>query len=522
MTRFKFAVAAAITFALVGCTQGEQAPKKNPNAVKLDFYVMSQCPYGVQVVDGVKEALDALGPDVDFTMNFIGDEKDGKLTAMHGENEVAGNKVQLCAAKYAPATYREMIACQNKNYREVATNWEKCATDAKLPVEKIRACFTGQEGIDLLKASYAASKAANASGSPTIKLAGKPYNGARTSMAFRRALCAEFKPEALPEACKNIPEPPKVTVRILNDKRCTDCNADRYTPMIKSRLLNADIKTIDFSDPEGQKLWEEVGATGALPMIVFDETLDADKDGLQMLQRSLRPAGKLRSFEVGSKWNPVCADATACAKDECKNTLACRAEVKGKLELFLMSQCPYGLKAYNAMPEVLKAFGKEMNFQVHFIGGGDAEKGLTAMHGQSEVDENIRELCAMKLYPKNHKYMDYILCRNQNIRAVDKWADCATKATGIDAAAMQKCFDTEGKKLLEADYKVASALGIGASPSWMVNGKTQFSALDAPTIQKTFCQHNPGLKGCSVTLAAPAPDSPAGKAAAAPQGSCGN
>ncbi|MBI5537520.1 MAG: hypothetical protein HY898_32660, partial [Deltaproteobacteria bacterium] len=46
--------------------------KVNPGAVKVEMYVMSQCPYGVQAVNGVKDAIDKLGADVDFQIEFIG------------------------------------------------------------------------------------------------------------------------------------------------------------------------------------------------------------------------------------------------------------------------------------------------------------------------------------------------------------------------------------------------------------------------------------------------------------------
>jgi len=113
-----------------------QAPlKKSQDAVKLEFFVMSQCPYGVQVVNAVKDVVDKLGPDLDFTMDFIGTKgANGELSSMHGPNEVTGDIVQLCAAKAAPANYLAMAVCQNKTVQEVATNWEQCAKEAQLPV----------------------------------------------------------------------------------------------------------------------------------------------------------------------------------------------------------------------------------------------------------------------------------------------------------------------------------------------------------------------------------------------------
>jgi hypothetical protein len=132
----------------------------------------------------------------------------------------------------------------------------------------------------------------------------------------------------------------------------------------------------------------------------------------------VKPVGQYKVM-AGGNWNPACADDGGCQLEECKNTMACRPEEPNKLEVFVMSQCPCGVKGLDAMKEVLENFKKndaKIDFEIHFIGDGDAKTGLKAMHGQSEVDENIREICAIKHYPDNYKYMDYIWCRNKNIK----------------------------------------------------------------------------------------------------------
>ena len=95
--------------------------------------------------------------------------------------------------------------------------------------------------------------------------------------------------------------------------------------------------------------------------------------------------------------------------------------------------------------------------------------------------------------------MDYISCRNKNIRGTD-WESCTGK-NGIDTKVMKKCFEgDEGKKLHEEDIKIANGLGIGASPTWIANGKHKFSGIDAETIRRNICQHNKDLKGCENKL----------------------
>ena len=85
--------------------------------VKVDFYVMSQCPYGTQVEDAIKPVLDKLGKAVDFSINFIAtDLGGGKFSSLHGQGEVDENIRQLCAVKYYPNTYMDYIVCRNRTY----------------------------------------------------------------------------------------------------------------------------------------------------------------------------------------------------------------------------------------------------------------------------------------------------------------------------------------------------------------------------------------------------------------------
>jgi predicted DsbA family dithiol-disulfide isomerase len=500
--------------AVAGVVEGTR--KVNPGAPRVDLFVMSQCPYGVQAVNGFKDVMDKLGADVDLRVEFIGEKSpQGELTSMHGPKEVKGNLAQICAMKYSPKWF-DLLLCQNKNMREVDTNWEACAKETGVPADKVKACMDGEEGKKLLGDSFQRAKEKGARGSPTIYIGGQQYQGGRRAPDFFKAVCNAFTGKK-PEACANIPESPKVNVTLIGDKRCAECDTKRIEGMIRQRVANPVLTTVDYADAAGKALYDQIKGT-QLPAAVFDATLDGDKEAAMAFARNMKPVGNYKVVSMGGAWNPVCADEGGCDKDECKNTLQCRKEVENTLEVFVMSQCPFGVKGLDAMQEVLKNFDNKIDFQVHFIGQGDAAKGLTSMHGQGEVDEDMREICAIKKYPKNYKFMDYIWCRDKNIKDTN-WESCTGEKVGIDAKAIKKCFDGEdGKKLLEESFKYSAQLGFGASPTWLVNGKYKFSGVDPETINTNFCAHNK-LKGCENKLSGP-PAAPAGGQAAQPAG-CG-
>lgn len=478
----------------------------NVGAVELRMFVMSQCPYGVQAEAMVKEIADQLGPDLRVVIDYIGREKDGDLTSMHGPAEVTGDIAQLCAARHAPKLL-DFLECQNKDMKSVDTNWRSCAEDLALPVAEIESCLTSSTGKDLLRASFNRAAEKNASGSPTIFVAGEKYSGSRKRTALTRAICDAYS-GARPAACNEIPPAAKVNVTLLVDSRCKDCDTKRFETPIKSKIENPDITIVDYATPAGKSLYDTL-KPGPLPVLVFDSTLDGDPEAKRSYEKLLQQAGSYRFAAAGGNWNPVCADTGGCSLPECGASLACRAEKPNKLELFVMSQCPFGAKALIALEEVLANFkkhGAKLDFTIHWIGSGGPTD-LKSMHGQAEVDEDLRQVCAQKYYSAGLKYLDYMVCRARDYKNTD-WQRCTGGKSGLDASVIKTCSEgPEGKSLLAASFALSKASGVAASPTWFVNGTHKLSGIDAETIKSHVCKLNT-LPGCSVTLSGPPPKAP--------------
>jgi predicted DsbA family dithiol-disulfide isomerase len=516
-------------------------------AASLEFYVMSKCPYGTQVLDAIAPVLKKLGKSVDFSVDYIAtDNGDGKFSSLHGQTEVDEDLRELCAMKYYAADYKFMdyITCRDKSIQSTA--WESCATDNGMDAAKIKACAEGSEGTKLLSDSIKASDDAGASGSPTIFVNGQSYKGGRAEADFTRALCAAMTDK--PAACKNLPacssdvecnaqpdkegtcqnpstpqakcvysEPAKFSVVVINDKRCKGCDSSRAETVTTQYFKGAVIEKMDYTDPIAKSLMSAHGIK-LLPAYIFDGKVNESanwKSNPRLTSAFVLSGDKyyLAPSAVGSTFDPtaeICdngVDDTGnglvdCADPQCKDQMVCRKDMPKKLDVFVMSQCPYGVQALNSMKEVLDTFKGNVDFSVHYIAGYDQATGkFNSLHGQGEVDEDKRELCAMKYYPDNYKYMDYILCRNKDIKSTD-WQKCATD-NGMDAAKLKTCSEgDEGNNLLMGDLKIAESLEIGGSPTWLANNKYQFSGITADSIKTGYCLHNSGLAGCEKTLSA--------------------
>lgn len=507
------------------------------NTAKLDFYVMSQCPYGTQVEDAIKPVLDELGSCVNFNLNFISTANaDGTFRSLHGEPETQGNIVQLCAAEYNPDKYMDMIVCQNENAGSIPDNWEACAEENGLNVAKIKDCFEGEEGKELLRESILETQAVGASASPTIYLDGAKYSGSRDSLSFKRALCNKIGNHP---ACNAIPacasdtdcqltgkigqcaegecvftDPVKIELLVLVDERCKECQTANTMETNKYYFPGIEERYIDYSTEEGKQIYEDYNIQ-YLPAYIFDGNV---VDSYTWKTDSRMPGffdeinGEyvLKAQTVDATFDPtteICDNdidddedgMVDCEDTDCSSKMVCREETENNLQVFIMSDCPYGREAVKALYEVVENFGEDITYEAHYI-ASESGDGFSSLHGQYEVDEDIIQLCVLEHSPG--EWLEYIYCRSVNGVKDKDWEVCAAD-TDVDIDAVQSCFDSgEGADLLREDIKIAKSLNIGASPTWLANNKYTFSGIAAESVKESFCGYNPDLEGCENTLTA--------------------
>ncbi|MEZ4241402.1 MAG: thioredoxin domain-containing protein [Myxococcota bacterium] len=505
-----------------GLNSDGQLPEHKP---AMELFVMSQCPYGVQVENTMAEVKSQLGDALDVTVHFIGDGEADSLTSMHGPNEVQGDIAQSCAAKQAPEKLVSFIECQNKDPKAVHENWASCAETVELDAGALKTCIEGDEGKQLVAASFAEAKKRGARSSPTMYLDGEKYMGGRKARDFMRAICKTYGDDA-PKACSDIPEPPKVDAVFLTDSRCEQCDLKPLEPRLKGELAGLNPTYLDYATDEGKALYEKLKAEDAslrLPAVLLSKDVENDKDGYEAIKRFTNPLGEYIQLKVGGKWDPtaeICDNGTDddgdgqvdCADDGCSGAMLCRDKIPNKLDLFVMSHCPYGAKAMIAANEVMAAFGDTVDLDVHFI-GNERDGELSSMHGPTEVDDDIREVCAEEHYKAGNQYLKFLACHSKDYKSGD-WKACATEA-GIDPAVIDRCFAAEGKDLLRKSFASAGELSISASPTFLVNNTRTFNAVTAPDLQKQLCQDNPDLAACANVM-----EASAATAAPVPAGEC--
>lgn len=174
----------------------------------------------------------------------------------------------------------------------------------------------------------------------------------------------------------------------------------------------------------------------------------------------------------------------------------------GVMEIFVMSQCPYGAMAENMVIQAQKD-GKlpaDKEIKIRYIVSYSDKDGFSSLHGSGEWEENVRQLLIAKYYPE--KFWKYLEIRNKDYRS-SRW-DKAMEEAGINSKKIMKKFDKEGIELLKEEAKYSQEYGINASPSFLWEGKVQLDFGSASQI--------PGFEFLNPNSAQPG--------AAAPAGSC--
>ncbi len=479
---------------------------------KFDAYVMSQCPYGVQVENSFIPIAKKFGDSLDLNIDFIADEAGDGFRSLHGQKETDGDIIQLCAEKYSGAKYLDLILCMNENPSAIPGNWESCAKNLGIDSAKVDTCFKGEEGKSLLRESIKRTNAAGARASPTMFINGQPYEGGREPLDFQRAFCAAM--DSKHEACTDIPacaqdsdciaqpemdgkcqnpstkeakciytEPAKVPVTLLTSEDCTSCDASGILGQLRTIWKGIDITEVDVSSSEGQKLASALKAT-VVPVLFFHASV-ADS---QQWKTAPQLAGAFDNLNGGYVLKNSFVNAKFFIDDQArvayyKDIGVSKGDNRPQIDFFVMSYCPYGNQAEEAIKPAFDKLKDRADFNPRWVfysnygGGGptycvDQDSKYCSMHGIQEANQDIREDCVKQTYDTG-KFFDFALAMNSKCSAQN--ADTCWKGVAdsldIDTTKVQSCFDQNKVLIGKRDLELGNKLGVQGSPSVFIDGE---------------------------------------------------
>lgn len=143
---------------------------------------------------------------------------------------------------------------------------------------------------------------------------------------------------------------------------------------------------------------------------------------------------------------------------------------KPDIKLFVMSFCPYGNQAEDLMKPVINLLKDKIDVRLNYIVSKDSSGKYKSLHGDQELNQNVREICVFK-YQKE-KFWDFVYkinekCTSQN---ADTCWEQQAKDLGIDTEKIKSCQQTEADALLAEEEKLVQQYGVSGSPQLFING----------------------------------------------------
>jgi hypothetical protein len=297
---------------------------------------------------------------------------------------------------------------------------------------------------------------------------------------------AAKKPAAKPTAVKTVPAAKPVVPAVTSTEPAAPSvvNKDEIIKAIKDTFICQNGSTITESEADGSSCENGKYVVGVISRLI-DGT--ATKDDFLTAARFF-PQGRSLVTNLPTQ---------SCAKD-------------GKLQLdfFVMSYCPYGVRFIDGtLAEMLNKMGDSVEWTPYFILDRDESGKLNSMHGQKEVDEDLRMICIREKFGRK-KWLGYAGCFSREIFSKPQggkdWKECAL-AADINPDEVNKCMKDEVDKLAEKDMKLSNTYNANGSPTAVYNCNKQIvGAIPFEQVKAQICKLIPGTKPAACTAAAPA------------------
>jgi len=164
----------------------------------LDAYIVSRCPYGLQMQRILSEIIKTAPKSKDFIkVRYLGEVKDGAILSMHGDTEAQENLRQMVLQEEQPDKYWPYIGC----YME-SGNTTKCLINSGVEQKKLNEGMKDPtRGLAYAQEDFGIANLKGVRSSPSLLVNGQPTDefsyaddktAGRSPEAVKRALCSGF------------------------------------------------------------------------------------------------------------------------------------------------------------------------------------------------------------------------------------------------------------------------------------------------------------------------------------------
>ncbi len=257
-----------------------------------------------------------------------------------------------------------------------------------------------------------------------------------------------------------------INLIIVEDEACVFCQTAPIEKAFGETFKFLKISKISKESSKGKKIIEEQKIS-VLPAFVFSREIEKDKKGKELISSQILKKGKGEKYLINEE---LFAGTSFFIRD-----------LKEKqLDLFMMSECPFGVSAANTIISYLKDNpDKGINLNLHYILDLDEEGKLVSLHGEEEVKEDLRQIVIQKYF--NDKLFDYILLRNKG----KSFEEVATELN-LNIDEINSRVETEGVEFGKKEISLTNELGIAASPTVLWENRYRLRGVDNLSQIKEF------------------------------------
>ena len=144
---------------------------------------------------------------------------------------------------------------------------------------------------------------------------------------------------------------------------------------------------------------------------------------------------------------------------------------KPKVELFVMTHCPYGTQAEKGIIPVFELLGDKIDAQIRFV--------HYFMHEPEETETPI-QVCIREEQPD--KYLDYLKCFLE-----DGDSDRCLKEARVSKTELNACVEDRAGDYYASDSELSQGYGVSGSPTFVINGQQVSSSRSPAAYLATIC-----------------------------------
>lgn len=206
-------------------------------------------------------------------------------------------------------------------------------------------------------------------------------------------------------------------------------------------------------------------------------------------------------FDMSAKSTTAAATDSTPSQTPEEAAAAVKKTDSPMLEAYVVARCPFGLQMQRAMAEAIKEQPALAKYIKVMYMGEVSGNTITAMHGEAEAKENLRQICIRE--EQSSKYWSYVSCQ---MKASGTEDSCAT-STGVDVAKLNACVSdaSRGVSFAQKDFDLNTKYNVTGSPTLILNGvaidESSFGGRSSDGVKSMVCAgFNSKASFCSTKL----------------------